>query len=342
MRRCLELAQKGAGQVAPNPMVGSVLVFEDRIIGEGWHRQYGRAHAEVNCLNAVAEKDRQLIPRSRMFVSLEPCAHFGLTPPCTDLIIREQIPEVIIGCRDSFKEVAGKGIQKLTAAGVKVETGVLEKECRKLNRRFFTRQEKNRPYVILKWAESADGYIAPVNGARTQLSGPTAQKLVHKMRSEEDAVLVGYQTALQDNPTLNDRYWSGKQPIRIVLDPEHTLPAHLNLFRGDQQTLIFNFHKSENKENNHRIKINREMPVPQQVLEHLPGINSLIVEGGSRTLDLFIEHHLWDEALVFRTPVALGNGIAAPRLKSSRPADQFPLGKDSVSLYVHEQNDFYL
>lgn len=343
MQRCLELAQKGSGYVAPNPMVGSVLVFEDRIIGEGWHRQYGQTHAEVNCLNAVAEKDRPLIPRSRMFVSLEPCTHFGHTPPCVDRIISEKIPAVVIGCMDSFKAVAGNGIQKLTAAGIAVETGILEKECRRLNRRFFTCQEQGRPYIILKWAESADGYIAPSNGARTQLSGPAAQKLVHKMHSEEDVILIGYQTALLDNPLLNNRYYGegGKQPIRTVLDFENTLPADLNIFRGAQQTLIFNFHKSEQQGNNRWIKISREKPVPQQVLEHLPGINSLIVEGGSKTLDLFIKHHLWDEALVFKTPVVLGNGIAAPRLKSSRPADQFPLGEDSVSLYVHEQNDFY-
>jgi diaminohydroxyphosphoribosylaminopyrimidine deaminase/5-amino-6-(5-phosphoribosylamino)uracil reductase len=342
MQRCLELAKRGAGQVAPNPMVGAVLVCEDRIIGEGWHRRFGEAHAEVNCLNAVAEKDRPLIPRSRMFVSLEPCAHFGHTPPCADRIISEKIPAVVIGCSDSYREVAGRGIQKLMAAGIKVETGILEKECRKMNRRFFTRQEKNRPYIILKWAESNDGYMAPSNGVRTQLSGPVAQKLVHKMRSEEDAILVGYQTAVHDDPMLNDRYWGGNQPIRIVLDFENTLPANLHIFRGEQQTLVFNFHKSGNLGNNRWIKINRKASIPQQVLEQLSNINSLIIEGGSKTLNLFIEESLWDEALVFKTPVTLVNGVAAPRLKDSKQVEQFLLGKDVLSLHAHERNGFYL
>ncbi len=237
MHRCLELARLGAGYVAPNPMVGAVLLHEGRIIGEGWHKEYGKAHAEVNCINAVKESERQFISQSTLYVSLEPCAHHGKTPPCTDLIIRHKIPRVVIGCRDSFKEVDGKGIEKLKAAGIEVETAVLEQECRELNKRFFTFHTKQRPYIILKWAQTSDGFIAPLIPPKVGISEPQTQRLfisneysnilVHQWRSEEAAIMVGTNTALLDNPELTTRLWPGPSPVRLVIDLNLRLPDSL-------------------------------------------------------------------------------------------------------------------
>jgi diaminohydroxyphosphoribosylaminopyrimidine deaminase/5-amino-6-(5-phosphoribosylamino)uracil reductase len=336
MQRCIDLAQKGAGHVSPNPMVGAVLVYNDRIIGEGWHKQYGQAHAEVNCIASVSDHDRELISESTLYVSLEPCAHYGKTPPCADLIVHNKIPEVVIGCRDSFKEVSGKGIEKLKAAGVKVILGILEKECRWLNRRFFTRQELGRPYIILKWAQSDDAFIAPEEGKRFMLSNDFSQKIVQKMRSEEDAILVGYNTALKDNPKLNNRYGSGRQPARIVIDPELQLPHELQLFDQSQRTIIFNYQKSEEKENVLWVLLSRDRSLAQQIMEQLKDINSTIIEGGSKTLQAFIDEDLWDEAVVFKTQHILQNGTKAPQLKNSIKVDQFPLQDDIVNIYHHE------
>ncbi len=337
MQRCIRLAQQGAGRVSPNPMVGAVLVYQDRIIGEGWHQEYGQAHAEVNCIRSVAPEDRHLIAKSTIYVCLEPCAHFGHTPPCADLIVQQQIPKVVIGCTDTFSEVSGRGIEKLVQAGIEVITGVLEKECRWLNRRFFTRQEQHRPYIILKWAQSADGFIAPEQGKRVMLSNHFSQKLVHKMRSEEDAILVGYNTALQDNPRLSNRYGSGTQPLRIVIDPELALPQqHLHLFDQGQPTLVFNKSKNEEQENLQFIKTDTSEYVAQQVITHLPKINSLIVEGGRKTLQQFIDAGLWDEAFVFHTPHLLGSGTAAPLLQQAILQEQYPLETDTVKHYYHE------
>lgn len=343
MSRCLELAQKGIGLVSPNPMVGAILVFEGRIIGEGWHQQYGKAHAEVNCISSVKMEDTHLIPRSTLFVSLEPCAHFGKTPPCADLIIQHKIPIVYIGCYDSHSKVSGKGIERLKNARVDVIVPVLEKECKLLNRRFFTVQEKNRPYIFLKWAQSEDGYIAPLDSKRTQLSNSSSNKMVHKMRYEEDAILVGFNTALKDNPKLNNRHWktNGKQPVRIVLDFEKQLPQSLNLFDQSQKTIIFNFISDEVSGNNHWIKISRTLPILSQILEKLTPIQSLIIEGGSKTLSLFLDQELWDEAVVIKTPVSLGNGIPAPLFKNGKRIQNFNLDKDIVSLHAHERNLFY-
>lgn len=322
--------------VSPNPMVGAVLVHRDRIIGEGWHQVYGQAHAEVHCMASVTEADRHLIPESTLYVSLEPCAHFGRTPPCADLIVRERIPEVVIGCRDTFSEVSGKGIAKLQQAGIKVITGVLENECRYLNRRFFTRQEQHRPYIMLKWAQSADGFIAPPQGRRVMLSNIFSQQLVHRMRREEDAILVGYNTALYDNPKLNNRSGSGRQPLRIVTDPELQLPATLHLFDRSQSTLVFNYLEDKEEHNLELIKLERTASLPEQLISRLPKINSLIVEGGSKTLQQFINAGLWDEALVFRTPHLLGAGTLAPVLQQALPARQFNLFNDHITIYHHE------
>ncbi|MEO5501777.1 MAG: bifunctional diaminohydroxyphosphoribosylaminopyrimidine deaminase/5-amino-6-(5-phosphoribosylamino)uracil reductase RibD, partial [Ginsengibacter sp.] len=240
MQRCLQLATLGTGNVAPNPMVGAVLVYKGVIIGEGYHEKFGEPHAEVNCINSVIEENRKFIKSSRLFVSLEPCAHFGKTPPCSQLIIKENIPEVIIGCRDSYKEVAGKGIIQLEQAGIKVTTPFLENECREINKRFFTFHEKKRPYTILKWAQSFDGKIAANSDERTIITNDFTNKLVHEWRSEEAAILVGTNTALKDNPKLTSRLWAGKNPIRIVIDKELRLPAGLNVFNAEAPTIIFN------------------------------------------------------------------------------------------------------
>jgi diaminohydroxyphosphoribosylaminopyrimidine deaminase/5-amino-6-(5-phosphoribosylamino)uracil reductase len=336
MQRCIDLALKGAGHVSPNPMVGAVLVYQDRIIGEGWHRQYGQAHAEVNCIASVKKEDRELIEKSTIYVSLEPCAHHGKTPPCADLIILHKIPHVVIGCTDSYKEVAGRGIEKLKVAGIQVTTGVLEQECRWLNRRFFTRQEQGRPYIILKWAQSENGFIAPEEGKRVMLSNTFSQQLVQKMRSEEDAILVGYKTALLDNPRLNNRYGSGKQPARIVIDPELKLPEKLHLFDQSQHTIVFNFIRSGKEEQVSHIQMNRDEPLALQIADQLNNINSIIIEGGTKTLQAFIDTGLWDEALVIQTTVQLSSGTKAPTLKNNIRFDSFPLHNDTINIYRHE------
>ncbi|WP_317132432.1 bifunctional diaminohydroxyphosphoribosylaminopyrimidine deaminase/5-amino-6-(5-phosphoribosylamino)uracil reductase RibD [Mucilaginibacter metallidurans] len=243
MRRCLELAQLGAGYVSPNPMVGAVVVHDGKIIGEGYHQKYGQAHAEVNAIEQVTQRfDNypQLLKNSIIYVSLEPCAHYGKTPPCADLIIKHQIPEVIVGCRDPFAQVDGKGIEKLQAAGIQVITGVLEQECQWLNRRFFTKVQKHRPYIILKWAQTQDGFFAPADGSQFWITGPESRKLVHRWRSEENAILVGKNTVLSDNPQLNTRYWDGPSPKRVVIDRRLELNKELNVFDQSAETLIFN------------------------------------------------------------------------------------------------------
>lgn len=336
MQRCIGLALKGAGQASPNPMVGAVLVYQDRIIGEGWHQQYGQAHAEVNCIASVAPSDRPYIDQSTLYVSLEPCAHYGKTPPCAGLIIQYKIPQVIVGCTDSFKEVSGKGIEKLKAAGVQVTTGILEEACRRLNRSFFTRQEKQRPYIILKWAESEDGFIAPEEGKRYMLSNVFSQKLVQKMRSETDGILVGYRTALQDNPKLSNRYGSGKQPVRMVIDPEGALPPDLHLFDQSQETIIFNHHRSGRQGNLSFVQLNPDRPVAAQVAQCATGINSMIVEGGTQTLQAFIDEGLWDEAYIFKTEHILQKGTPAPVLRNYKNPQRFLLLEDVVHIYHHE------
>src|SRR5258706_6298419 len=248
MRRCLELATLGAGNVAPNPMVGAVLVYHGRIIGEGYHQKYGEAHAEPNSIASVKEEDRKLISQSTMYVSLEPCVHFGKTPPCADLIIKHKIPKVVIGCRDPFKEVNGRGIEKLKAAGVETEPGVLEKECKELNKRFFTFHTKHRPYIILKWAQTANGKMSGQGRDRLYISNEFTNRLVHKWRSEEAAILVGTNTALLDDPQLTTRLWTGNNLVRMVIDMDLKLPSSLRLFDDEASTIIFNTIKHDLKE----------------------------------------------------------------------------------------------
>ena len=336
MHRCLELAQLGAGYVAPNPMVGAVLVHEGRIIGEGWHKEYGKAHAEVNCINAVKESDRQFISQSILYVSLEPCAHHGKTPPCTDLIIRHKIPKVVIGCRDPFKEVDGKGIEKLKAAGIEVETAVLEEECRELNKRFFTFHKKQRSFIILKWAQTADGFIAGDDSKRILISNEFSNRLVHKWRSEEAAIMVGTNTALHDDPALTTRLWPGPSPVRLVIDMNLRLPGSLKVFDGSERTIVFNTIKEDEKPNLPFIKLDKEKQfVPQlmDVLYRLP-LQSVLVEGGAALLQTFIESGVWDEArVIVNGELSIGNGLPAPVLKNEQLVMEEKNSTDTISYF---------
>ncbi len=339
MDRCIQLARLGAGMVAPNPMVGAVLVHNDRIIGEGWHRQYGGPHAEVNCIASVQEADRHLISASVMYVSLEPCAHFGKTPPCADLIIHHRIPEVVVGCRDPFDAVNGKGIEKLQQAGIKVTTGVLEAACLQLNERFFTFHTKKRPFIILKWAQTADGFIARENKSeRLLISNSETNTLVHKWRSEEAGILVGTHTALYDNPSLTNRLWTGPSPVRLVLDRELKLPAGLHLLDGHQATVVFNAQKQEQQENLLYYKISFGEKIVEQLLTALYELKiiSVIVEGGSQLLQSFIDAGIWDEARVItNTTLFIGNGLAAPQLQNQSFVNTILSGTDSISTWQY-------
>ncbi len=337
MERCIELALLGSGNVAPNPMVGSVIVCRGKIIGEGFHQQYGGPHAEVNAVNAVS--DASLLKESTLYVSLEPCAHFGLTPPCSNLIIEKQIPKVVIGTTDPFAEVAGKGIEKLQKAGVEVKAGVLENECRELNRRFFTFHEKQRPYVILKWAQTADGYIDIDRsrkdfGIPTWITGDLALRLVHKIRSEESAILVGTNTAIKDNPSLTVRNWSGNNPVRMVVDKNQRLPASLNLFDQSTTTLIFNSDKEGTEGLNTWIKIDFQKEVIPQLLDSLyrHKILSVIVEGGRKLIESFNESGLWDEMHVFTGNKFFASGVKAPSVDGNLISEE-RLDADTLKIF---------
>jgi len=315
MKRCLELASKGIANTSPNPMVGAVIVYNGGIIGEGYHEKYGSPHAEVNAINSV--KDRNLLSKSTLYVNLEPCSHFGKTPPCSDLIIKHKIPKVVIGCVDTFSEVSMEGIEKIKYAGIDVMVGVREKDCRELNKRFFTFHEKKRPYIILKWAESKDGFIAPKNQTKAfWMSSNESKKLVHKWRAEEDAILVGRITAEKDNPSLTVREVDGQNPTRIVIDKNLQLSSNLNLFNNEAKTIIFNQIKDEENSSDTFVKVNFKFLV-KNILHYLhkQNIQSLIIEGGSKTLQSFIKKNIWDEARVFTTKRALKDGVKAVEIK---------------------------
>ena len=318
MRRCLQLAALGAGTAAPNPMVGAVVVCDGAIIGEGYHHRCGEAHAEVNAIAAV--KNPELLCRSTIYVSLEPCSHYGKTPPCADLIISRKIPNVVVGMVDPFGKVNGNGINKLRAAGCNVKVGVLEDECRELNRAFITFHTKKRPYVILKWAESADGFIdgerSTENNRPVWLTNDACRALVHRWRAESGAIMVGYNTALLDNPQLNVRAWTGRDPLRIVTDRALQLPDNLHLFDRSQPTWRLNTINNDGTENLQNVLLpwgDAMLPALMQRLYDAQ-INPLIVEGGTRLLQSFINAGLWDEALIFKSPVVLGGGVKAPAI----------------------------
>ena len=315
MRRCLELASKGLENVSPNPMVGSVIVYENTIIGEGYHKQYGKEHAEVNAIASV--KDKSLLKDSTLYVNLEPCAHFGKTPPCSNLIIENKIPKVVIGCVDTFSDVNGKGIIKMEKAGIEVNIGVLEKESQELNKRFFTFHEKRRPYIILKWAESKDGFIAPKDQtAPFWMTSYDSKKLVHQFRAEEDAILVGRVTAEKDNPSLTVREIEGENPTRVVIDKEMKLSEKLSLFNNEAKTIIFNTQKTKTINSNYYIKIEYNDLINNVLCElYKQNIQSLIIEGGAKTLQSFIDKNLWDEARIFTANKTLVEGVKSPNIE---------------------------
>jgi diaminohydroxyphosphoribosylaminopyrimidine deaminase/5-amino-6-(5-phosphoribosylamino)uracil reductase len=328
MQRALELARIGIGQVSPNPRVGCVIVHGDQIIGEGWHQQYGMPHAEVNALAAV--KDESLLSQSTVYVNLEPCSHHGKTPPCADLLIRKKIARVVIANLDTNPQVSGEGIKKLRQAGIEVVTGVCAADGRELNKRFFTWMEKKRPFILLKWAETVDGFIARKNFESKWISSDYSRQWVHRWRSEEDAILVGSTTAKLDNPTLNVRDWSGRSPVRIVLDRFLRLNEGLNLFDHTQPTLCYNVLRHEEHPNLIRVRVD-EQDFLQQVIHDLykRNLQSVMVEGGTQTLQRFIDAGLWDEACIFRSMQSFGKGIAAPVIRGKR-LPETACGEDSL------------
>jgi diaminohydroxyphosphoribosylaminopyrimidine deaminase / 5-amino-6-(5-phosphoribosylamino)uracil reductase len=306
IKRCLQIAKNGLGTTRPNPMVGAVIVHNDLIIAEGYTSAYGGNHAEVNAINAV--KDKSLLTKCTLFVTLEPCSHFGKTPPCSDLIVKHKIPNVVIGCIDDNPEVAGKGIAKLKASGCNVTVGILEAECKAHHKRFFTFHNKKRPYIILKWAETADGFMAPIKKDEKKpvwITNKYSRQLVHKWRAEEQAILVGTNTVTEDNPSLTVRDWSGENPIRVVLDRTSKLNSDYSIFNDEAKTI-----RVTNKD------IDFEKPIAIQIADVLfkQNINSIIIEGGSQTLQTFIDENLWDEARVFTGNTSFKTGIKAPEL----------------------------
>lgn len=340
MMRCIELAKKGAGNVSPNPMVGCVIVHNEQIIGEGYHKKYGEAHAEVNAINTV--KNQELLKESTIYVSLEPCSHYGKTPPCSDLIVAKQIPKAVIGTIDPYAKVAGRGIERLKNAGINVTVNVLKDECLELNKRFFTFHKKKRPYIILKWAQTADGYIdmdrtAENYGQPTWITGQEALINVHQMRAEEDAIMVGTKTAQKDNPSLTVRHCKGKNPLRIVLDRNLNLNNKLNLFDNSTDTLVINALKDEISDKTTYIKVDYSKNIIFQVLEilHTKNILSLIVEGGRQLLQSFIDSELCDEAHVYSGTKKFGKGIAAPKIGKNETTIQ-PFGNDILYIFNNQ------
>lgn len=336
MHRCIQLARLGAGSVAPNPMVGSVLVYENRIIGEGCHRQYGQAHAEVNCINSVKQENKHLIEKSVIYVSLEPCAHFGKTPPCADLIIKHKIPTVVIGCRDPFVQVDGKGIEKLKNAGAAVITGILEKECKELNKRFFTFHTKQRPYLILKWAQSKNQKIGNADISRVLISNAFSNRLVHKWRSEEAGIMVGTNTANLDNPSLNARNWTGPDPVRLVIDMNLRLPANLQVFDKKQKTIVFNAIKHEDQQNLLYYRLDKALPLASEILKacYQLQIQSILLEGGTRLLQSFIDEEIWDEVRVIEnSTLIIDNGVNAPVLSNQQVTASESISTDVITYY---------
>jgi diaminohydroxyphosphoribosylaminopyrimidine deaminase / 5-amino-6-(5-phosphoribosylamino)uracil reductase len=336
MNRAMELALSGRGVVSPNPMVGCVVVHDHKIIGEGYHQRFGEPHAEVNAINAVANK--ALLKEATLYVNLEPCSHFGKTPPCADFIIKHQLKRVVVANMDINPLVAGKGLQKIRNAGIAVEVGLMEKEGKNLNKRFFTFMQRMRPFIILKWAETADGFIAPEGGKREWISNSLSRALVHKWRSEEDAVMVGTNTAKMDNPQLNVRDWIGRNPLRVVIDKNLRLPPNLALFDHSQPTICYNLLKDEVTPNLEVIKL-RGGNFITQVIENLYAkkVQSLMVEGGAMLMNALLEHDLWDEIRVFRTTKCFGKGTKAPQIRGVM-FDKEDIQGDQLWVYRREDS----
>ena len=336
MQRCMHLAQLGAGNVAPNPMVGAVLVYDNKIIGEGYHQQYGAAHAEVNCFNSVSPANQHLIKASTLYVSLEPCNHFGKTPPCADLIIQHRVPEVVIGSRDPFAAVDGKGIANLRAAGIIVTENILQPEVFNLNKRFFTFHTKKRPWVLLKWAQTADGYIAAENYKRLAISNAYTNRYTHQLRSTEAAILVGFKTALLDDPMLNSRYGFRNHPVRIIIDEALRLPATAAVFTNTAPVIVINCVIEKQEGHIHYAKVQEGVSLLLFLMKLLYNkkLLSLIVEGGAYTLQSFIDAGLWDEALVINNKTLFQNkGISAPTLHHQQLTNECTIESDLLSTY---------
>jgi diaminohydroxyphosphoribosylaminopyrimidine deaminase / 5-amino-6-(5-phosphoribosylamino)uracil reductase len=347
MQRCLNLAEKAEGMVAPNPMVGAVLVFEDRIIGEGFHQKYGEAHAEVNCFKNVKKEDELLISSSTLYVSLEPCAHFGKTPPCADLIIDKKVKKVVVGCQDPFHAVKGKGIEKIRAAGIEVEMSSLESECRELNNTFFTFHTFHRPYIILKWAQSNDLRLDNQKPERLLISNAYTNRLVHQWRSKTMAILIGTNTALADNPQLTTRLWRGKNPIRLVVDMDLVLPKNLLLFNDDATTIVFNskqhslpedWDATSGDKGIYYYQVTEDVNLVHQMLNALYQlkIQSLMVEGGAYLLQSFIDEGVWDEARVITNKnLVVGEGLPAPVLTNQQIQKLEEIFSDTIHHYFN-------
>lgn len=337
MHRCISLAAQASGNVAPNPMVGAVLVYYDKIIGEGYHKVYGGPHAEVNCIDSVEANDRSLISESTLYVSLEPCAHFGKTPPCADLIIRHNIRKVIVGSLDPFAEVNGKGIEKLIDAGVNVIKGVLEKECKELNKRFFTFHTKRRPFIILKWAQTADGKIGNVGNNRLLITNDFTNRMVHKWRSDEAGIMAGTNTVMMDDPQLTNRLWHGNHPVRVIIDKDLRLPSSLKVFDGTVKTIVFNALKNEESDNLIYYQVTRDVNLVHQMLNGLyqMKILSVMIEGGARLIQSFIDEGAWDEARVItNTDLVLDSGVPSPELTEANLSMEENIGKDVIRYYL--------
>jgi len=336
MQRCLQLAKNGRVQAMPNPSVGAVIVYNDEIIGEGYTSSYGGPHAEVNAINSV--KNSELLAHSTIYVSLEPCSHFGKTPPCADLILQHKIPMVVVGASDPNPLVAGNGLKKIAASGAKVIRGILEKECIESNIRFFTFHQKKRPYIILKWAQSKDGFIAPSSEKRNQNPEPFwitnmySRQLVHKWRSEEAAILIGTQTAIDDNPKLDVRDWFGANPVKIVLDQKNRIPKENHIFGDTSKVKVLSAADIDFTKN----------PAPQIAnYLHSVGLQSVIIEGGRQTLQTFIDAGIWDEARVFTGEVLFGAGIPAPEFSGSEPIKQTLLQDELLIFKNHDQHNYF-
>jgi diaminohydroxyphosphoribosylaminopyrimidine deaminase/5-amino-6-(5-phosphoribosylamino)uracil reductase len=339
MRRCLELAELGNGNVSPNPMVGCVIVYNHLIVGEGYHKKIGYEHAEVNAIASVkqayGELADEILKKASVYVNLEPCAHFGRTPPCADLLIKHQVKKVIIGNRDPFSDVNGKGIEKLKAAGIEVIQGILEEDCRYFNRRFFTRIEKQRPYIILKWAQTANGFFAPLTNIQRWISSPLAKKIAHKWRSEEDAILVGKKTVIADNPGLTSREWYGKHPVRLIIDKNLDVPISSNVYSSESKTVVLNEIKTDVIDNIHYIQMeDMQYYLPQKIAFqlYLMDIQSVIIEGGANIINQFITAKLWDEARVFSAGVSWETGVFSPQI-NGLITDIIRINTDNLMVY---------
>ncbi len=332
MLRALELAAMGRGFVSPNPMVGCVIVKDNLVLSEGWHEKYGGPHAEVNAINSL--EDKSLLEGATLYVTLEPCAHYGKTPPCADLILKFPFKRVVICNIDPNPLVSGTGIEKLIEGGIEVEIGILEEKGLELNKRFFSFIEKKRPYILLKWAETSDGFIARENYDSKWISGELSRKLVHKWRTEEDAVMVGTNTALYDNPQLNVRDWSGRNPTRVLIDKNLQVPEGAHLFDGTQTTICYNFKRQEVKNLVEFVKLDPVEDLMKNIMADMyeRKIQSVIIEGGAALLTSFINEGLWDEARIFRSKQEFGNGIEAPYVRGKLMSID-KIGEDEMVVY---------